>query len=103
VGKDLFLDLGQVREMTEVRVNGKPMGIVWAPPFCVDISKAVQLGPNRLEIDVVNFWPNRIIGDQSLPEDGRYTRTNVRQLKRDTKLMPSGLLGPVAILERIAP
>jgi len=61
------------------------------------------VGENRLEIDVVNFWPNRIIGDQSLPADRRFTRTNIRQLKRDTKLMPSGLLGPVVLLERVSP
>ena len=61
-----WLDLGDVRELAEVRLNGKPCGIVWAPPFRVDITEAVEAGRQRLEVEVVNFWPNRIIGDAAL-------------------------------------
>jgi hypothetical protein len=64
----------------------------------VDITDAVKPGANALEIDVVNFWPNRIIGDAGLPVEKRLTRTNVRKLTKDTKLMESGLLGPVRLL-----
>ena len=101
-GQSLWLDLGDVRELAEVRVNGQSCGITWAPPFRVDISRALKPGANQLEIEVVNFWPNRIIGDQSLPEAQRLTRTNVRKLTADTPLMPSGLFGPVK-LERQNP
>jgi hypothetical protein len=94
----LWLDLGGVRELAEVRVNGQPCGIVWAPPFRVDVMDAVKTGANHVEIDVVNFWPNRIIGDASLPREKRLTRTNVRKLTKDTKLMGSGLFGPVRLL-----
>jgi len=94
----LVLDLGNVRELAEVRVNGQPCGITWAPPFRVDITKAVKPGANALEIDVVNFWPNRIIGDAGLPAKKRLTRTNIRKLTKDTKLMESGLFGPVRLL-----
>jgi hypothetical protein len=99
----LMLDLGQVRELAEVRVNGKSCGIVWAPPFRVDITDAVRPGMNQLEVDVVNFWPNRLIGDAKLPAAQRRTRTNItkfEQAKGDanyTTLMPSGLLGPVRL------
>ncbi len=93
-----WLDLGKVRELAEVRVNGHQCGIVWTPPFRVDISDHIEPGENRLEIDVVNFWPNRIIGDASLPVSERFTRTNIRSLTADTKLMESGLLGPVTIM-----
>ncbi len=99
--KDLALDLGQAREIAEVRVNGKSLGIVWAHPMRASLAGAIHSGENRLEIDVVNFWPNRIIGDQSLPADKRYTQTNIRKLTAKTPLMVSGLLGPVTILERI--
>jgi alpha-L-rhamnosidase len=95
----LFLDLGNVRELAEVKVNGISCGIVWSPPFRVDISSAVKSGENKLEIEVVNFWPNRIIGDASLPPDQRLTKTNIRNLKASTALMESGLLGPVRILK----
>lgn len=94
-GQPLYLDLGHLRELAEVRVNGKSLGILWAPPFRVDVAHAVKPTGNRLEVEVVNFWPNRIIGDQSLPNEERRTRTNVRKLTKDTPLMESGLLGPV--------
>ncbi|MGN6644432.1 MAG: glycosylhydrolase-like jelly roll fold domain-containing protein, partial [Verrucomicrobiota bacterium] len=97
-GARVLLDLGRVRELAEVRVNGKSCGIVWAPPFRVDITDAVKPGANALEVEVVNFWPNRIIGDAALPEAQRFTRTNVRVLKKDTELMESGLIGPVRLI-----
>ncbi len=94
---DVWINLGEVRELAEVRVNGKPCGIVWTPPFRVNITAALRSGANTLEIDVVNFWPNRIIGDAALPAEQRRTRTNVRTLTKETALMPSGLLGPVRL------
>jgi hypothetical protein len=96
-GSRIYLDLGNVRELAEVKVNGQSCGITWTPPFRVDITSAVQPGANRLEIEVVNFWPNRIIGDAALPREQRLTRTNIRKLTKDTKLMESGLLGPVQL------
>ncbi len=69
--ENLWLDLGEVRELAEVRLNGRSLGIVWAPPFHVEISQNVKANDNILEVEVVNFWPNRIIGDQFLP--GRET------------------------------
>jgi hypothetical protein len=96
----LFLDLGDVHELAEVHLNGKNLGVVWSPPFRVDISGAIKAGKNKLEIAVVNFWPNRIIGDAFLPPQQRFTQTNIRKLTKDTPLEASGLLGPVQILER---
>ena len=93
-----LLDLGDLRELAEVRVNGKSCGITWSPPFQVDITEALKPGGNRLEIEVVNFWPNRLIGDAALPTERRLTRTNIRKLTKGTKLMESGLLGPVRIM-----
>jgi hypothetical protein len=93
----IFLDLGNVRELAEVKVNGKSCGVTWTPPFRVDITDAIQPGTNKLEIEVVNFWPNRIIGDAALPKEQRLTRTNIRKLTKDAKLMEAGLLGPVRI------
>jgi hypothetical protein len=94
----VLLDLGNVRELAEVKVNGQSCGIVWSPPFRVEIARALKPGINQLEVEVVNFWPNRIIGDQFLPEADRLTRTNIRQLTRRSPLMPSGLMGPVCLL-----
>ena len=69
-------------------------------PFRVDITGAVKPGANKLEIEVVNFWPNRIIGDAGLPPEQRRTQTNIRKLTANTSLMESGLFGPVQILRQ---
>ena len=102
-GARLVLDLGQVRELAEVRLNGHDLGVLWSLPFRADITAALQVGENRLEIDIVNFWPNRVIGDAALPPAERRTRTNIRKLTADTALVPSGLLGPVRILPERVP
>jgi hypothetical protein len=83
--------------LAEVKVNGQSCGVTWSPPFRVDIGDAVKPGVNELEIEVVNFWPNRVIGDAALPPAKRLTRTNIRKLTKDTELMKSGLLGPVTL------
>ena len=97
-GQRLTLDLGDVKNLAEVRLNGKSLGVLWALPFRVDVTDAIKPAGNSLEIEVVNFWPNRIIGDQFLAPDKRFTRTNIRKLTKDTPLMESGLLGPVRVL-----
>ncbi len=97
--RKLFLDLGAVRELAEIKVNGQSCGIVWCPPFRADISDAVKRGQNMLQVEIVNFWPNRIIGDASLPTGERFTRTNIRKLTAKTPLEPAGLLGPVILFQ----
>ena len=98
-GKKLLLDLGDVREMAGVRLNGKEVGVLWTPPFRADISGAVRAGENQLEVEVVNNWPNRLIGDAGLPPEQRRTRTNVKKFTADSPLIVSGLLGPVRVLQ----
>jgi hypothetical protein len=92
--------LGDVHELAEVKVNGKSCGTVWCPPFRADVTDAVTPGENKLQIEVVNFWPNRVIGDASLPQEQRLTRTNIRKLTAATPLEPAGLLGPVQLFEQ---
>ena len=85
-------------EMARVKVNGKQVGGAWTAPYDVDITDAVVAGDNTIEIEVVNNWQNRIIGDARLPESKRKTNLKVRTFKADSKLQPSGLVGPVKIL-----
>ncbi|HPA18856.1 MAG TPA: glycosyl hydrolase [Verrucomicrobiae bacterium] len=92
------IDLGNVHELAEIRLNKKSLGILWSIPFRADVTGALREGRNDLEIDVVNFWPNRVIGDASLPEPRRLTTTNIRKLTPETPLVESGLLGPVTLL-----
>jgi hypothetical protein len=92
-----WLDLGVVKEVAEVRLNGKSLGILWKPPFRLDIGNALQPGKNKLEIEVVNLWPNRLIGDAALPEDKRVTWAQFQPYKAKDPLLKSGLLGPVML------
>ncbi|MFO1492482.1 MAG: hypothetical protein U1F87_16600 [Kiritimatiellia bacterium] len=115
------LDLGRVEVMARVKVNGVDLGILWKPPYRVDITRAARPGVNELQIEVVNLWPNRLIGDAALPEDsprnangrleswpawvleGRSSPTGRRSFvtlplwRKEEALLPSGLLGPVEI------
>ena len=95
-GRRIVLELGAVKDVAEVRLNGTNLGVVWTEPFRVDITEAVRPFGNALEIDVVNLWPNRLIGDAALPPEKRFTRTNV-QFSKDQPLLESGLLGPVTV------
>jgi hypothetical protein len=95
----LLLDLGRVEDVgiARVLVNDKDLGIVWTKPFRVDISTATAAGTNRLRVEVINSWRNRLIGDQRLAADQRKTATNIA-VAPNWKLTNSGLLGPVTIL-----
>ncbi len=68
-----FLDLGGVEVIAEVRVNGKDFGILWTRPYRIDITDALHAGANTVVIKVTNLWPNRLIGDEYLPDEARYT------------------------------
>ncbi|MCC6126844.1 MAG: hypothetical protein IT426_17915 [Pirellulales bacterium] len=125
----LMLDLGNVAVIAEVILNGKELGILWKPPFRLDVTDFAKPGTNRLEIRVTNLWVNRLVGDERkppyltwtpegkpaewpdwvanggpVPKTGRYTFTTRHYYEKDSPLLESGLLGPV-ILEtyRIVP
>ena len=116
-----YLDLGSVEVIAEVRLNGKNLGILWRPPFRVDVTSVLRPGKNELEVRITNLWPNRMIGDESLPEDGnrnpngtlktwpswvqkggksptgRITFSSWKLWHKQDALLPSGLIGPVTI------
>jgi hypothetical protein len=120
-GRRVYLDLGQVEVMARVILNGKDLGILWKSPYRVEITGAVRPGENTLEIQATNLWPNRMIGDEQLPEDssrasngtlkewpkwldgdqpsptGRFTFTSWRLWRKSDKLLPSGVIGPVRV------
>jgi hypothetical protein len=112
----LYLDLGNVKNMARVTLNGKDLGIVWTAPWHVDISKGLKAKNNDLRIEVINLWPNRLIGDEKKPYDGivddkwpewllqgkhrisgRFTFTTTAAYTATSPLLPSGLMGPVTI------
>lgn len=117
----LTLDFGRVEVMAKVRLNGQDLGILWKPPYRVDVTSTARASDNALEIAVVNLWPNRLIGDEGLPEDsdrksdgtlkswpswllegkpspaGRLTFSSWRLWRQDDLLQDSGRLGPVTM------
>jgi hypothetical protein len=93
----LWLDLGDVKNLAEVVVNGKSLGIVWHAPYRVDATGALKPGPNQVTIRVTNAWVNRLIGDQQPDVTTKYTFTDVKPYKANSPLLPSGLLGPVGV------
>lgn len=98
--KLVILDLGNVQEMASVKINGHQTQVVWSAPFIFNITPFIKAGTNMLEVEVVNLWPNRLIGDSKLPENQRLTKTNVNKFKgkdAENYLRESGLLGPVKI------
>jgi hypothetical protein len=120
-GMHTILDLGDVRELCRIRLNGKAVATLWKSPFRVDITDFAKAGENKLEVDVTNLWTNRLIGDEQFPDDmgwngnqlsgwpswftnhkprpepRRKTFTTWRHNFKDTPLLPSGLIGPVVL------
>nr|WP_081983964.1 glycosyl hydrolase [Massilia sp. JS1662] len=92
-----LLDLGEVKEIAVVTVNGKTLGTVWHPPYVVDLTDVLRPGENELEIKVVNLWPNRLIGDRQ-PNATKYTYAPRTFYTASSPLLRSGLLGPVRII-----
>ncbi len=97
-GARLWLDLGDVKNLAEVSVNGRPLGIVWKAPFRVEVTGTIKPGPNELQVKVTNLWVNRLIGDQQPSAAKKFTYTTQQFYRADSPLLPSGLLGPVRIL-----
>ena len=90
----IILDLGAVRDLAEVYVNGRKLGVVWHAPFRMDVTDAVKAGRNTLEIKVVNVWHNRLVGDVQ-PGAQPVAWTQVAFYKADEPLLEAGL--PVRI------
>jgi hypothetical protein len=84
--------------MAKVRINGEYAGGAWTPPYRIDITRYAKKGDNIVEVEVVNTWVNRLVGDAALPEAQRRVKTFSSAWTPDSPLQPAGLLGPVNIL-----
>ena len=96
-GRKLWLDLGRVEVLAEVSLNGQDLGVLWKPPYALDITAAAKAGQNTLQVKVTNNWWNRLAGDAKLPENQRKAFTTSAPHAPRNHLLPSGLLGPVML------
>lgn len=94
----IFIDLGVVKNIADLSINGTPACVLWKAPFrTADIKPLLKEGDNLLEIKITNVWRNRMIGDVQPGE--KHPVTAIRRFYKSTdKLLPSGLLGPVRII-----
>jgi hypothetical protein len=99
-GATLWLDLGDVKNLAEVEINGKPAGVLWHAPFRAEVTGLLKPGRNEVTVKVTNLWVNRLIGDQQPDATKKYTFADVTPYKADSPLLPSGLLGPVHVVQR---
>jgi hypothetical protein len=96
-GSRLWIDLGDVKNMAVVSVDGKNVGQPWHAPYRVDVTSALKPGRNEISVQVVNAWVNRLIGDEQ-PGATKFTFADVKPYKVNSPLVASGLLGPVTII-----
>jgi hypothetical protein len=106
-GRGVRLDLGRLWAVGRVRVNNDDLGVLWKPPYQLDISRSVTSGQNRLVVEVANTWSNRLVGDALLPAEQRVGSTNITRSGTPGKpwkqvpLHESGLMGPVRLVPAI--
>lgn len=98
-GNQVFIIFEDIQEMAHVFMNGKDCGVVWTPPYKVDVTKQLKAGSNHLNVQVINTWNNRLVGDAKNPNQKQYTTTNIKQkFKADSPLLKSGLMGNAKII-----
>jgi hypothetical protein len=96
---NIWIDLGAVKNLAEVAVNGKSLGIVWRPPFRVDATAALKSGENTVAVKVTDLWVNRLIGDlQPGATKCAFAEPMPALYQPSSPLVPAGLLGPVRIV-----
>jgi hypothetical protein len=126
----VILDLGDLEDIAEVEINGKSIGVLWAPPYTIDATHALKSGANQISILVTTNWANRLIGDEQEPADfewgndageqghamkafpdwfvkneprpsqGRKAFNVWYYYRKDSPLQPAGLFGPVRIVKQ---
>ena len=97
-GTRVWLDLGDVKNLADVSVNGKSLGMIWHAPYRVDVTGALKPGANEVTIKVTNAWVNRMIGDEQPGVTNKITFADVKPYKANSPLLPSGLIGPVRLV-----
>jgi hypothetical protein len=99
-GAKIWIDLGDVKNLAEVSVNGKSLGVVWHAPYRIEVTGILKPGPNKVTVKVINAWVNRLIGDQQPDARVKYTFATIKPYSATSALQASGLLGPVTVVRQ---
>jgi len=91
--KQAVLSFENIQETARLRVNGKDLGILWTPPYRLNIHGALKSGDNVIEVEVINTWNNRLVGDWRTPDQKQFTRTNIKNKFKNGQLLESGIVG----------
>jgi hypothetical protein len=86
------IDLGVVREIASVKINGQEAGIRWYGREPLDVSGLVKTGINEIEIEVTTLMFNYMLGKKDDPV-AQFWMSRSRQKTP----VQSGLLGPVKL------
>ncbi len=102
-GTRLTLDLGVVKDLARISINGRQTETLWKPPYRADITGALKAGANRLEIVVVNQWTNRQAGDRLSDSAGKVLSAapGAMSFGPAPALSDAGLIGPVSVLSSV--
>lgn len=106
IADDWLLDLGDVRESADVKVNDIPAGKIWSVPFTITVGKFLKPGVNTLDIDVTNLQANRIADFERRGVEWRIFKdanissvTNAKEFNfGDWPVLPSGLNSTVNLV-----
>ena len=87
----ILLDLGDVKDVAEISIDGKPGPVLLLRPYRADVTALLHAGENTLQVTVVNTQYNAL--------SARGADRNFIPGPTDTAngLMPSGLIGPVRL------
>jgi hypothetical protein len=88
----LFLDLGEVHDVAEVKVNDQPVGTLVKPPRQVDITPFVTAGLNKIEVVVTSSRggsPAGLIGPVSVVPMYKVTLDGPKPLSASVVVTPA--------------
>ncbi len=94
----LILDLGEVKNLAQVYIDGQEVATLWKTPFKTDITDYINGQTVELEVKVTNLWVNRLIGDSRLKKSERKTYVPASFYGPEDELLSSGMAGPVRLV-----
>lgn len=97
----LFLCFDDIKVIATIKLNGKELGTIWHPPYRINITDALQIGENTLEVIVTNLWVNQLVYQAQQKQDEKSTWLLEENMDPNQSLQSSGLMGRVWVVSNI--